>query len=219
MSHAKGRVPVRNLEFLEFAQNIINNVTSHPEWNIDEDILNAISALSETAHRDYEANANPEMKNKHTSKHQKHSIQELRTQLSAFINLLLGTPEVPDENIAAMGLRRRRRTRHEPLPPPGEMPELKLLSDQGQTVKIFLSSLRHGHPAGHLTDNRRHYGFILRYRMEDDIDWTYITTTRKTRILTFPDTAEGKRLYAQAAWLSPRLEQGPWSNEVKIRLQ
>jgi hypothetical protein len=84
-------------------------------------------------------------------------------------------------------------------------------------VDLYVGVSEHGHPAKSMT-GKGHYGFIVRYRREDEQEWHEKSFTRLHVALLFNDGDEGKCLFLYVAWLNPRLQHGPWSNEVRVRI-
>ncbi|MDR2359653.1 MAG: hypothetical protein LBD87_07660, partial [Prevotellaceae bacterium] len=56
----------------------------------------------------------------------------------------------------------------------------------------------------------------VRYRKEDCEEWHSGYSTRLHTDLFFNGEDSGKRLILMAAWINPRLQQGPWSNEITV---
>jgi hypothetical protein len=55
---------------------------------------------------------------------------------------------------------------------------------------------------------------MLRYKKEGDADYKTVVSTRLHHTLFFERDDEGKRVTLSAAWVNPRLEAGPWSDEI-----
>ena len=210
-------IPTKNHEYLAFVENIKDKVTKNATaWVVPKGPLEQLTNLQAQAQAAYKANSNPETKNRHSSEVLKFALAELKPFVSRFTNLLLGLPRVPDDEIAAMGLRPRRPKKREPSPAPHTMPELGMRVGERHETAAFVSTLQHGHPTQHLTDSHVHYAFILRYRFEGETDWKIKLSVSKRMYLTFADEDVGKFLHAQAAWLNRRLEMGPWSEEAVV---
>jgi hypothetical protein len=55
---------------------------------------------------------------------------------------------------------------------------------------------------------------MLRYKIEGDADYRTVISTRLHHTLFFEQIDEGKRISLSAAWVNPRLEPGPWCEEM-----
>jgi hypothetical protein len=56
----------------------------------------------------------------------------------------------------------------------------------------------------------------LRWHFTDGEEIHYEDLTQKKHILTLPPEAVGKTIIADARWLNPRLQPGPWSSTQSI---
>ena len=213
MSH---KIPRKTKEFLAFTRNIHEKVALNlTVWKIDQTIANRLFTLDDAAQEADIQNSNPEKKCQKTGADLRDAIGALRSFMSEFINLLLGTPTVPDNELDAMGIRPRHPKHHEPISPTMDPLELSVRPVMHGVLDINVSTLQHGHPTEHLTNNRRNFGFIMLYHYEGETKVHVFLSRRKHRTLKI-DNPElvGKRVYAVAAWLNPSLDIGPWSEEA-----
>ncbi|MDR0348723.1 MAG: hypothetical protein LBH90_04415, partial [Tannerella sp.] len=57
-------------------------------------------------------------------------------------------------------------------------------------------------------------GFKLRWRFEDETTYHFEISTRLRRTLFFGRENETRRVILSAAWVNPRMEEGPWSEDI-----
>lgn len=200
-------------EFLLHAQTIVTQCDAHrTEWRLDSDRLDEIDMLTGVAQKAYTANKDKATRNLTTSANKKFAFGELKHALGPFVDYLEGNLSVPDNALAIMGLRPRTHRKHEPLPRPSEPPMLKVVK-QHDEMTVYVSRPELGQPTQSTT--RKHYhGFKLRWRFEDEKVYHTVTSTRLHHTLYFDHEDETKRVVMAAAWLNPRLEEGPWSEDV-----
>ncbi|MDR1957720.1 MAG: hypothetical protein LBQ54_01510 [Planctomycetaceae bacterium] len=86
--------------------------------------------------------------------------------------------------------------------------------DQHHEVTVYVSTRLHGHPTEYLKDGK-FYGFLLKYKIEGEPEWQQAVSTRLHHTLIFGEEEEGKDVLLQAAWVNPRIQNGPWSEEVR----
>jgi hypothetical protein len=128
------------------------------------------------------------------------------------INTLEGNSRVPDSAIELMGLRPRHPHAHQPLPRPAEQVVISVRR-QHDEITVYVSRPEHDQPTS--TVGPAHYhGFALRYKIEGDADYRTVISTRLHHTLFFGQEDEGKRVTLSAAWVNPRLEPGPWCEEI-----
>ena len=213
MSH----VPRKNKEYLAFTRNIHEQIALNLTiWKVDQTLANDFFSKDDAAQAADLINSNSEFSCRHTAKIAQYTMADLKSFMGPFTNALLGNLNIPDEEIEALGLRPRHPGKHEPIPQPREDVMVGLVTGHHHDVDAYFSTLQHGQPTKHITDHRKHHGFILRYKVDGDTEWRFLISIRKHRTLVFNDADEGKYLHAQAAWLNPRLEAGPWSEEVIV---
>ncbi|MDR1180539.1 MAG: hypothetical protein LBL13_00965 [Bacteroidales bacterium] len=213
MTHSHGTIKRTDADFLNQANTIAAECNAHKtDWNIDDDRLNGFIALLTNANNAYTANNNLAIKNAITSANKKAAFGELKHALGPFVNYLEVNSHVPDAALAAMGLRPRHHPSRRPLPRPTEQP---VISVRKQHDEMTVYAQRPGHDQPNSTVASAHaHGFMLRHKMEGDAQYQTTVSTRLHHTLFFERTDEGKRLYLAAAWINPRFEEGPWSEEI-----
>jgi hypothetical protein len=213
MSKEKGMLQKTDPEFLSQATTI-NNLcrVNAPMWNIDPEQLMRFDALLPSAQSAYTANTDRATKNATTSVAKKAAFGELKNFLGTFINALEGNNRVPDQDIELMGLRPRHPHAHQPLPPPNEQPVLSV-QRQHDEITVYAARPEHDQPTS-TVGPAHHYGFMLRYKMEGEAEYRTVISTRLHHTLFFEQTDEGKRITLAAAWVNPRLEPGPWCEDL-----
>jgi hypothetical protein len=185
------------------------------QWDLDARRILALKAANDHLELALQANDAKETKNHFTVVAKDEAVSALLVVLRGFINYLIGkTDKITDEILKQLDIPPRHHIKHEPLPPPVEAPIISLVTGQHHDVDIYLYNNQAGHPTTYLADPN-HYGVLLQYKFEDAADWQQAILTRKHHTLIFDDAAEGKYLLARAAWLNPRLQQGPWSDTDK----
>ncbi|MDR3196242.1 MAG: hypothetical protein LBU34_00095, partial [Planctomycetaceae bacterium] len=116
--------------------------------------------------------------------------------------------------IVSMGLRPRKHVAHQPIPVPNEAPVLSAIVGQHHDVTLYVSTLQHGHPTEFLKDGK-YAGFVLKYLVDGETQWQTLISTQLHYTLIFSDADEGKHIRLEAAWVNPRMQNGPWSEEVR----
>jgi hypothetical protein len=213
-THQTGNTPRKDGEFLTFASRIEQQSRANispDKWNITPGLIDQLSTDLSKAQTTYNLNVNPNLRNHETAAYKQEAFLTLRRYLSTFINYLEGNTRVPDDALHALGLRPRHPSAHQPIPAPTEAPVLTLLTGQHHDIDIYLYDNQAGHPTEFLT-NPNHHAVLLQYRFKGETDWQQKNLTKKSDTLIFNDDAEGKYLQVRAAWLNPRLQQGPWSD-------
>jgi hypothetical protein len=215
MSNSNGYMPRKDAEFIAWTKTIYRDCSENaPTWQLDTTLLNQFNDLVVTATAAYENNADKELRNRATVKLKDAAFLALKLFLSTYINTLEGNNNIPDEAIESMGLRPRHPHAHQPIPVPTEAPVLTAIVGQHHDVTVYASTLQHGHPTAFLKDGK-YAGFMLKYLMDGETQWQSIVSTRLHYTLIFTDADEGKYIRLQAAWVNPRMQNGPWSEEVR----
>jgi hypothetical protein len=153
------------------------------------------------------------LKNKNTAALKRETFAELRVFLSTYVYVLLANTNVPDEAIDGMGLPPRKHHFHGPLPEPDEAPEQTAIVGQHHDVTVYVAVAILGQPVEYLA-KKGYHGFIIRYRREDETEWRERYSTRLHLTLYFDAEDQGKNLHIIVAWINPRLQHGPWSDET-----
>jgi hypothetical protein len=210
------RVSFHNLpdaQFMAFANNICKQCRDHVvEWKIDEARLADLEALTAVADKAYRNNMNRSISNRITSARKSEAFAELKRFLSPFINYLEGNVAVSDEALEMMQLRSRVRVKRQPLPVPMEAPLVSIVPRHDEMV-VYVSRSEHGQPT-HGVEHKPYHGFKLRWKFEGETEWRIGLSTRLYHTLYFEAKDEGRRVILAAAWMNPRLQEGPWSASV-----
>jgi hypothetical protein len=206
--------PKQDAPFIAWAKNISTqcgeNMTA---WNLDTELLNRLETLTGTADETYLANENPELKNRFTAAQKRAAFTELKVFLGTYVYVLLADTDIPDEAIDGMDLPPRKHHYHGPLPAPAEAPEPTAIVGQHHDVTVYVAVEITGQPVDTLT-KKGYHGFIIRYKKEDEAEWHEEYSTRLHVILYFDAEDQGKNLQILVAWINPRLQHGPWSDET-----
>jgi hypothetical protein len=213
----QNKIPRQDSELLAYSRLIETTCRQHQastDWNIDTTLLQQLTDQNTAYETAYNANAALETRNHFTVAAKNAASVALRAFLAGFVNYLLGNASVTDEGLDAMGIRPRHPVHHQPLPPPTEAPIVGLVTGQHHDLDVYFYKNQAGHPTTYLADPAD-YGVLLQYRFEGATEWQQAIITKKHHTLIFDDAAEGKYLQVRAAWLNPRLQQGPWSDTDK----
>jgi hypothetical protein len=80
-------------------------------------------------------------------------------------------------------------------------------------MTLYASRPEQVHPTATVGPTHYH-GFMIRYRIEGSEHWQSEVSTRLHHTLFFDHADRGKGVTFTAAWVNPRLEPGPWSDEI-----
>jgi hypothetical protein len=206
--------PTREREFIAWALNLDARCTEQQQqWNLNPASVQTLNELTHIADTAYQHNCNPETCNRRSRAGKKTSIAALRAFLRFFVYALLSNEAVSENDLKAMGLPSRKRHARQPLPVPADAPAVSVEATQGHEVRVFVRVPQHNHPTESLT-RKAYHGFAVRYRKDDEAEWHEEHSTRLHTILVFNSEDTGKHLTLAAAWINPRLQRGPWSNEI-----
>jgi hypothetical protein len=199
--------------FIASANTIKDQCTQHvTEWKIEQERLTSLTLLTTNANTAYEANSDLATRNHITVTNKKSAFSNLKQFLSLFIDYLEGNESVPDEALAIMGLRSRQHHAHQPDPRPDEAPAAKV-SRQHDEMSVYVFRSEKGQPTKSTT--RKNYrGFKIRWRFEDETTYHTEISTRLHYTIHFNREDEGRRVIIAVAWVNPRLEEGPWSEDI-----
>ncbi|MDR0602723.1 MAG: hypothetical protein LBG80_00290 [Bacteroidales bacterium] len=212
MSYRTSTLRKPDAEFLALAITI--NTQCHqnePVWYIEKDRLDKFDELLRIAQDAYTKNIDKATKNAITASNKQMAFTALRQFLSPFIDYLVVNMHVPEEALAFMGLRSRHRHAHQPLPRPKDEIVISV-KKQHNEITVYAARPEHDHPTAG-TGTTKDHGFMIRYK-EENKDYKFVVSTRLHHTLFFEREDEGKRLWISAAWVNPRLETGPWSDEI-----
>jgi hypothetical protein len=200
-------------QFLAFVSTVYEQCKEHAaSWGLDEARLASLNALIEGASKAYQANSDRATRNHVTSVGKKTAFTELKNFLSLFINYLEGHESVPDAALALMNLRPRLRPGRQPLPTPTEAPLVSTLYRKDELV-VYVTRSGYGQPTQGV-QLKPYHGFKLRWKFEEETAWRLELSTRLRHILYFEMKDEGRRIVLTAAWMNPRLQEGPWSDPI-----
>lgn len=211
MSRSNLKLP--DEQFIAYANTINDQCTTHSsEWNLDAARLSTLTTLTTNANQAYEANRDKAKRNLITSTNKKTAFGELKHFLSLYVDYLEGNLSVPDDALAIMSLRPRVHQASQPIDRPKEAPDLTIVK-QHDEMTAYVSRTELGHPTQSVTQPKYH-GFKLRWKFEDETVYRTEVSTRLHYTIHFDRTDETKRVVLAAAWINPRLEEGPWSEDV-----
>lgn len=132
-------------EFLTLANSILQQCTQHAEdWHIDASRVSELNVLTTKANTAYEINSNRSTRSISTTADKNAAFDKLKRFLSNFINYLEATLTVPDEAIAIMSLRPRKRHSREPIPAPTQAPAISVAIRHGQ-LKVYVARPAYEH--------------------------------------------------------------------------
>jgi hypothetical protein len=210
MSHRGSTLQQPDEKFLEIAENINAQSTLHSsEWQLDSEQVSTLQTLTTTARAAYTANNNLATGTRLTSEAKKTAFSKLKKFLGTYIDYLEGNTRVPDEALAVMKLRPRHRHSSERIPPPSETPALKVVR-QHDELTVYASRARFGHPTSTVAPD--HIGGIkVRWKFEGEDTYRIVVSTRLNCTIFFDSKDESRRIVLSAAFVNPRLEEGPWS--------
>ncbi|MDR1259341.1 MAG: hypothetical protein LBK65_08720 [Tannerellaceae bacterium] len=215
--HYKSLSELPDKEFLEYVNSIYDHCLQHSmPWNIDSALINDLHSFLTVAQNAFEANANPSTRNLVTSMEKKRAFADLKHNLSIFINYIESNMLVPDEALAYMHLRPRTQPKHEPVPAPTEAP-LVDVKQQNDEVAVYVTRKEFGQP----TDGvqiKPYHGFKLHWQFEGETVWRTEISTRLHHTLYFDSQDEDRHVVLSAAWVNPRMEEGPWSKKITVTI-
>jgi hypothetical protein len=185
------------------------------EWQLDANQVLQLNGLFGNADVAYQANLNPETANHLTATNKKVNFAALRVFLSTFVNVLVANANISNADIEAMGLPSREHHFHMPISVPDDAPDATVIVGQHHDTTVYVSIPQHGQPSEFLT-KKGYYGFVVRYRKSDDTEWHEEHSTRLHITLLFNNEDEGKHLTLTTAWINPRIQHGPWSDEITV---
>jgi hypothetical protein len=214
MAHRKSTLEKPDAQFLALAVLIDTQSAAHSaEWQLDAEQVAMLHTLVTAADTSYVANSELATRNRITSTAKKAAFSELKQFLGIYINALKGNLHVPEEALIFMGLRPRVHHASQPLPPPGEAPTLSVVRRHG-AITVYVARSEHSHPTA-TAGPKKYGGFMLRWKFEDEAEYKTVISTRLNHTLSFDKRDESRRIVLCAAWINPRLQPGPWSNEIR----
>jgi hypothetical protein len=211
--HKKSAFEQPDDQFIAHVNTVLSQCTAHStEWKLPEDRLTSLNRLVTNATTAYTANKDKATHNLITSANKKAAFSDLKHFLSLFVDFLEGNLSVPDEALAIMGLRPRVHHVSEPMPRPTEAPVIRVIKQHGE-MAVYVSRAERGQPTQTATQ-KHYYGFKIRWRFEGEKQDHTDVSTRLHYTLHFDREDETKRIIIAVAWINPRLEEGPWTEDI-----
>jgi hypothetical protein len=203
-----------HVQFLAHTATVVSQCTAHAgEWDIDSTRLTEVNKLRSSAQMAYDANTDRATRNHLTTTHKNELFTELKHSLPLFIDYLKGNVSVPDEGLAIMNLRPRIPEKRELLPRLDKLVVITVVVHGHGRMTVYAAQEEHGHPTT-VAKPKKYYGFKLRWRFEDETEYRTIVTTWLRYTFHFEQKDEGRRIVFSAAWINPRLEEGPWCADM-----
>jgi hypothetical protein len=208
--------PRKDAEFIAWAGNVCSQCENNETiWDLDDAQVVKFSNLYGAANSAYVINQNPETANRQTAANKRVSFALLRTFLGTYVNVLVANTKISENELQSMGLPSREHHFHPPVEVPKDAPEVVAMVGQHHDVTVYVAIPQHGQPSEFLK-KAGYYGFVIRYRKEGETEWHEEHSTRLHFTLLFDSEDEGKHLLLTAAWINPRIQHGPWSDEISV---
>jgi hypothetical protein len=209
--------PRNDTGFINWASSLNARVIQDKEkWKLNEEVVGEFSTLVPGAVKAYEANSNPMTKNHQTVAMKNDLFKKLRRIIARLQGVMRANLLVTDGDLVSMGFPSRHHQSREPLPAPEDAPELTVITGQRHEVILYGSVPLRGHPVESVRKKKSYHGLVFRYRVEGNETWEEKMSTRLKTILEFEEEQAGKYLHVTAAWFNPRLERGPWGDEITV---
>jgi hypothetical protein len=208
--------PVKDGDFIAWVRNLLEKCEINQVlWMLIVEDLTELGRLFNIADMAYRLNLNPEEASHRTATAKKVAIKELRDFCALYVPTLVANRHISEAELEAMGLPSRIHHFHEPIPVPPVAPGITAVVGQHHDIDVYAAIPEHGHPTQSVI-SKRYHGFLLRYRMESEETWHEQISTRLHVTLLFEDADEGKYIVLKAAWVNPRMEHGPWSDDIRV---
>jgi hypothetical protein len=212
MSRRRSTLQRPDGQFLAIAKNITEQSVMHAsDWNLEPEQLAMLQTLTENANVAYVANTNPASKNHITSVDKRYTFDELKRFLGTYINFLEGNMHVSDEALAVMQLRPRSHPARHPISPPTIPPVMSVVRKHGE-LTVYVAQ-PHIHSTSSIAPGNYH-AFALQWKFEGETEYRTVISTRLHHTLFFDRKDETRRVILSAAFVNPRLQPGPWSDEI-----
>jgi hypothetical protein len=209
----ESKLKLPDAQFIAYANTINDQCMTHlTEWKLDQTRLAELVTLTTNANGAYKANLDQATCNQITSTNKKTAFGELKHFLGVFIDYLEGNLSVPDSALEIMGLRPRTHPAYQPVGRPEEAPVLEIVK-QHDEITVYVSRGELGHPT-QSTTRPKYRGFKLRWRFVGETAYRIEISTRLHHTIHLDREDETKRIELSAAWVNPRLEEGPWSEDI-----
>ena len=208
--------PRKDADFIAWARNLANECYSRAtQWELNPAQVEKLNVLTGAAEGAYNINKNPETRNRLSASNKRVAFADSKEFLSTYVNVLVANENISENDLQAMGLPSRIHHFHGPLPVPADAPETTAVVGQHHDITVYVAIPQHGHPSEFLT-KKGYHGFVVRYRKEGDTEWREEHSTRLYLTLLFDSEDEGKHLALTTAWINPRIQHGPWSDEISV---
>jgi hypothetical protein len=208
--------PVRDADFIAWARNVTAKCQANQNtWGLNGTQVATLLTLMNAAETAWLANLNPETSSHQTAVTKRAAIDALREFLALYVPVLVANTAISEATLEAMGLPSRKHHFHEPIKIPDVSPGITAITGQHHDVDIYAAIPNHGHPTESVT-RQEYYGLIIRYRKDGEEEWHEVVSTRLHVTLLFESEDEGKHITVTAAWINPRIQHGPWSDEIRV---
>jgi hypothetical protein len=210
--HAQSVLQKPDAKFLSQATTINEQCHQHvPKWGMTSDDLIPFDILLANARGAYDLNIERATKNATTAMLKRTAFGELKSYMGMLINTLEGNSKVSDGDIELMGLRPRHPHAHQPLPRPNKTIVISVRR-QHDEMTVYAMRPEENQPTATVGPSQ-YFGFALRIKVEGEPE-RIVISTRLHYTVFFDRADEGKHVTLSAAWVNPRLEEGPWSEEI-----
>ena len=222
-------VPKGNKAYLEYVGNILDIVRPNmTAWEISTTRFKRVENPYLNTVKSYNINAAKATRGDKSAADLKVDMKKLKPIVSDFVVYLRGNTNIPDEMLIIMNIPMHRSTYHKAHPVPEDDAVFEFRRVAHLLYKIVMQSLAAGQPRKTMTDRSRHHGYRFDYIIIDHdapipapetiTSWERLEFTKLRETITFPESAEGKRLIGRAAWMNHSLQCGPWSEPVNMTL-
>jgi hypothetical protein len=212
MSYKRSTLQRPDGQFIVIANLITEQSNTHQyEWQLDSEQVTRLQTLTASANNAYANNNNPTIKNHITAVAKQFAFDELKHFLGTYIDFLVGNVRVPDESLAVMQLRPRSHPARQPIPIPTIQPIMSVVRKHDE-LEIHVSQPQISSLAS--IAPKHYHSFALRWKFEDEDEYRTVTSTRLKYTLLFSQKDETRRIRLSVAFVNPRLQPGPWSDEI-----
>jgi hypothetical protein len=208
--------PRTDAEFVDWAKMVTSHCTTNlSAWGISQAFITDLGGKVGSAIDAYTKNSDPSTKNRTTVATKNETFRILRETMSVVVPALVSNTKISNDELAQMGLPTRIHHYHGPLPVPANAPNVEVHSGEHHVVDVYVSNPQLGQVTSYLKDPED-YGFVMRYKLEDEETWHEKNYTKLHTRLIFEDKDVKKNLSIMVAWINPRLEHGPWSDTITV---
>jgi hypothetical protein len=212
MPHRRSTLQCPDKQFIAIANSINELSAIHAsEWHLDPEQITMLQTLTTNANIAYVANNDLATKNHTTAVAKQFAFGELKRFLGIYISALVGNIHVSDEALAVMKLRPRSHKARRPISAPTVQPVVSITSLHDE-LTVYVAQ-PHIHPTASVAPEDYH-AFALRWKFEGDTEYKTVISTHMHHTLFFDQKDETRRVILSAAFVNPRLQPGPWSNDI-----